>query len=416
VRDAVALVACTALALVVVGTTASSVPVAAAAAVVDGTAPFDVDPAVQCGFVDGDSDPAIETVHHRFGEVVVGRTGTLTVPTLGPAPVDGGSAAPTEAGVRVDLGGPDAGQFRAVLDSSDRSTAPSAIRLSFAPTSPGSKRAWGVERDGERTTVHCLAGTGLVAAASRGGEDADAGDGARGGAGGSSDSDVGDGPGSGGGKLTDAARGFGREFVGSVTRGVVSVVTLEFARDAAVGAGLAWAAGDGLLGKTLGVAGYALSGIDPTAGLRKGVPAALAAWRAGDFEGAGRALFGVVESVIFTGAAAAGAWEGSKRARRVARDRRRGGNDRREAALDGSVAARTAAYRVFAADVDRTLASGLEHDFPARSPAETHGSDADGIESAGATAEAGDDDPAPEGEARGGTDDGSDSTGRREFA
>jgi hypothetical protein len=134
----------------------------------------------------------------------------------------------------------------------------------------------------------------------------------------------------------------------------VSVVTLEFARDAAVGAGAAWAAGDGLAGKLLGVAGYTLSGVDPTAGVRKGVPAALAAWRAGDFEGAGRALFGVVESVVFTGAAAAGAWEGSKRARQFAHDRR--DTTPAPVAGAGSAAPSTADYRAFADGIDAALA------------------------------------------------------------
>ncbi|AUV81843.1 hypothetical protein C2R22_09440 [Salinigranum rubrum] len=306
-----------------------------------------VQPAAQCGFADGGSDPTVTTHRHDFGEVVVGRTGTKTVAA------GGVNAGGSNADSVVTVGGPDAGQFRARTATETATGEDETLRVSFAPTAPGPKRAW-VVVTGDATTVHCLVGTAVVAGASKGGSESDgAGDG-RGADGREAGGAAVGSAGSGGGKLTDAVRGFGREFVGSVTRGVVSVVTLEFARDAAVGAGAAWAAGDGVLGKALGVAGYTLSGIDPTSGLRNGLPAALAAWRAGDFEGAGRALFGVVESVVFTGAAAAGAWEGSKRARKFAHDRRGAATE-----VDGVGAPSTAEYRAFTGGIDAVLAAGF---------------------------------------------------------
>lgn len=311
----------------------------------------DVQPAAQCGFADGSSDSTVATHRHDFGEVVVGRTGTKTVAAGG---VNAGGSN-TESAVTV--GGPDAGQFRARSVAETATGEDETLRVSFAPTAPGPKRAWVVVA-GDATAVHCLVGTAVVAGASKGGSESDgAGDGRGSDARGASGAAAGS-TGSGGGKVTDAVRGFGREFVGSVTRGVVSVVTLEFARDAVVGAGAAWAAGDGVMGKALGVAGYTLSGIDPTAGLRNGLPAAVAAWRAGDFEGAGRALFGVVESVVFTGAAAAGAWEGSKRARKLAHDRRESVT-RPATRSDGLRAPSTGDYRTFTASIDATLSSGF---------------------------------------------------------
>ncbi|WP_372911229.1 hypothetical protein [Salinigranum sp.] len=252
----------------------------------------------------------------------------------------------------VTVGGPDAGQFRVRVVSGSATSDDPTLQLSFAPTTPGAKRAWAVVERGDARDVHCLVGTAVVAGASRNGGGAGDGTGPNGRATGGAA--AGDGA-SGGGKVTDAVRGFGREFVGSVSRGVVSVVTLEFARDAAVGAGAAWAAGDGLVGKLLGVAGYTLSGVDPTAGVRKGIPAALTAWRAGDFEGVGRALFGVVESVVFTGAAAAGAWEGSKRARQFTQDRREAGVDSR-----GSETPSMDTYRDFSVGLDAAFSSGFK--------------------------------------------------------
>lgn len=319
--------------MLVFGSSAALLPVVAAA---------DVGPAVQCGFAAGDPDPAVETVRHEFGEVVVGRTGETTV-TAGDWTAEDDASA-------VSVDGPDAGQFRVGFDEATTE----AVGLSFAPTTPGTKRAWVVVHGEPRTTVHCLVGTAVVAGASRGG--GDGGDGARSGRD-SVASAGGDRAGTGGGGVTDVFRGFGREFVGSVTRGVVSVVTLEFARNAAVGAGAAWAAGEGVVGKAVNVAGYTLSGIDPTAGLRKGLPAAVSAWRAGDFEGAGRALFGVVESVVFTGAAAAGAWEGSKRARGFAQERRE--RTGRSSGATSDDAPSMATYRDFSTSIDAAVSAGL---------------------------------------------------------
>jgi hypothetical protein len=300
--------------------------------------------AALCGF-DGDPSPAAASQRHDFGEVVVSRTATRTAAVW----TDVGGVDPT-----VAVGGPDAGQFRARVASGSATADDRTLQLSFAPTTPGAKRAWAVVERGDARDVHCLVGTAVVAGASRGGGAGD-GTGPNGRATGGAAAVDGA---SGGGKVTDAVRGFGREFVDSVTRGVVSVVTLEFARDAAVGAGAAWAAGDGLAGKLLGVAGYTLSGVDPTAGVRKGIPAALAAWRVGDFEGAGRALFGVVESVVFTGAAAAGAWEGSKRARQFAQDRR-DATPAQVAGVDRSPAPSAAVYRAFSDGIDAALAGAL---------------------------------------------------------
>ncbi len=311
----------------------------------------DVQPATQCGFADGSPNPTATTHRHDFGEVVVGRTETQTV-SSGDVRAGGWGADAT-----VTVEGADAGQFRARAVTEATTGKEGTLQVSFAPTAPGPKRAW-VVVESDAPVVHCLVGTAVVAGASKGGsESGGAGDGrGAGGRGASGSAAETAGTGSGGGKVTDAVRGFGREFVGSVTRGVVSVVTLEFARDAAVGAGLAWAEGDGLAGKAVSLAGYVASGVDPTAGVRKGVPAALAAWRAGDFEGAGRALFGVVESVVFTGAAAAGAWEGSKRARAFAHDRR-GAASHPTARDDRSRAPSSGDYRAFTASIDAVLGS-----------------------------------------------------------
>lgn len=326
------------VAMLVVGSVAALSPVAGAA---------DLQPAVQCGFATGTPEPTVETVRHSFGEVVVGRTSETTA--------DAGDWTAADGPSMGSVDGPDAGQFRVTAGE----TATGSPRLSFVPTTPGTKRAW-VVVDGEtRTTVHCLVGTAVVAGASRSG--GDGGDRVRSGrdsVGGAS----GEAAGAGGGGVIDVFRGFGREFVESVTRGVVSVVTLEFARNAVVGAGAAWAAGEGVVGKAVSLAGYTLSGIDPTAGLRKGVPAAVAAWRVGDFEGAGRALFGVVESVVFTGAAAAGAWEGSKRAKGFVQERREGPVRASMPGRDDGLS--MAAYRDFSTSIDAAVSAGLSRANP----------------------------------------------------